>query len=391
MSPGSELDWWMRTFSTRLLAAGLMLSAALLGACSESRQEAIPAPVADLDGLSPGWNVIEPGGETICSDGSPYRFFVRAGASDKLMVFFQGGGACWTGGSCDPDLEPSYRINLEEVDPAKYHGIFLFDEPENPLKDHSVVFAPYCTADVHIGDSVTNYEAPQTEEHQPHPVTIQHKGYINADAVLDWTFAHFFRPAEIFVSGSSAGSIPSPYYAMLISERYPGARIAQLGDGSGGYRLNGEQTRPQDKWGSLGRLRQLPEFKTLNSEDFNYEILYITAAKRHPTAMFAKYDSAEDVTQKSFLSIEGSAPESLLTLIEANQADIKNEVGNFHSFIAGGDLHTILGRPEFYSYHVNGTALRDWVAKLVNGEAISDVHCSDCSQPELIAGSISAQ
>jgi len=77
-------------------------------------------------------------------------------------------------------------------------------------------------------------------------------------------------------------------------------------------------------------------------------------------------------------------------VIEANQADIKNEVGNFHSYIAGGDLHTILGRPEFYSYQVNGTSLRDWVAKLVNGEAISDVHCSDCSQPELIAGSISA-
>ncbi len=389
MSPGSELDWRMRTFSTRLLVAGLMLSAALLGVCSESKQEAVPAPVADLDGLAPGWNVIEPGGETVCSDGSPYRFFVRPGASDKLMVFFQGGGACWTGGSCDPDLEPSYRINLEEVDPAKYHGIFLFDEPENPLKDHSVVFAPYCTADVHIGDSVTNYEAPQTEEHQPHPVTIQHKGYINADAVLDWTFAHFFRPAEIFVTGSSAGSIPSPYYAMRIGEHYPEARMAQLGDSSGGYRLNGEQTRPQDKWGTLGRLRQLPEFESLRSEDFNYEILYIAAAKRHPDAIFAKYDTAEDVTQKRFLTIEGSAPESLLTLIEANQADIKNEVGNFRSYIAGGELHTILGRPEFYSYQVNGTSLRDWVAKLVNGETISDVHCRDCSQPEMITGSIS--
>jgi len=163
-----------------------------------------------------------------------------------------------------------------------------------------------------------------------------------------------------------------------------------LGDSSGGYRLNGEQTRPQDKWGTLGRLRQLPEFESLHSEDFNYEILYIAAAKRHPDATFAKYDTAEDVTQKRFLAIEGNSPESLLTLIEANQADIKNEVGNFHSFIAGGDLHTILGRPEFYSYHVNGALLRDWVAALVNGETISDIHCSDCSQPETIAGSTSA-
>ena len=379
----------MKKRSNQLVNAGLMLLTAMLTACSDSGPPAIPA-AADLDGLAPGWNVIEPEGDTVCSDGSPYRFFVRPGASDKLMVFFQGGGACWTGGSCDPDLEPSYRINLEQVDPAQYNGILLAGNPDNPLRDHSVVFAPYCTADVHIGDAVTSYQAPQTDEHASHPVTVQHKGYINTDAVLDWTYAHFFRPSEIFVTGSSAGSIPSPYYAMLISGQYPDARIAQLGDGSGGYRLNGQESRPQDHWGTLGRLRQLPEFESLASEEFNYEILYITAAKRHPGAMFAKYDSAEDVTQKRFLSIEGKPPESLLSNIEANQADIQSEVGNFHSFIAGGDLHTILGRPEFYSYQANGTLLRDWVAALVNGEAISDVRCSDCSQPEMLAGSVSA-
>lgn len=381
----------MKKPTSSLSTAGLLLTTLLLCACSDSTPEASPpVAIANLDGLEPGWNVIEPEGDTVCSDGSPYRFYVRPGASDKLMVFFQGGGACWTGGSCDPDLEPSYRINLDEVDPAKYHGIFLFDHPVNPLKDHSVIFAPYCTADVHIGDSVTNYEAPQTEEHAAHPVAIQHRGYINVDAVLDWTFAHFLKPSEIFVTGSSAGSIPSPYYAMHIGEHYPEARIAQLGDGSGGYRLNGEQTRPQDKWGTLSRLRQLPEFESLRSEDFNYEILYIAAAKRHPDATFSKYDTAEDVVQKRFLAIEGNSPDSLLSLIEANQADIKNEVANFHSYIAGGDLHTILGRPEFYTYQVNGTSFRDWLASLVNGETISDVHCDDCSQPEMMAGAASA-
>jgi hypothetical protein len=106
--------------------------------------------------------------------------------------------------------------------------------------------------------------------------------------------------------------------------------------------------------------------------------------------MFAQYDSAEDVTQKRFLAIEDAVPDSLLDNIKANQADIQKEVSNFHSYIAGGDLHTILGRPEFYSYQVDGTSLSDWVAALVNGEVISDVHCSDCSQPEVLAGSISA-
>lgn len=374
-----------------LFTVGLLLTALMLSACSESTQEASPqVAVASLDGLEPGWNVIEPGGDTICSDGSPYHFYVRPGASDKLMVFFQGGGACWTGGSCDPDLDPPYRINLEEVDPAKYHGIFQFDNPQNPMKDHSVVFAPYCTADVHIGNSLTHYEAPQIEEHEPHTVAIQHRGYINSDAVLDWTFAHFFRPSEIFVAGSSAGSIPSPYYTMRIGEQYPEARIAQLGDGSGGYRLNGQQTRPQDRWGTMDRMRQLPEFESLQSENFNYEILYIAAAKRHPDITFTKYDTAEDSVQKRFLDLAGDAPESLLTFIEANQADIQEEVNNFHAYIAGGDLHTILGRPEFYSYRANGTLFRDWVTALVNGEEISDVRCVDCSQAEMTVSGMPA-
>ena len=70
-------------------------------------------------------------------------------------------------------------------------------------------------------------ESPQTEEHEAHLFTVQHKGYINADAVLDWIYAHFFTPVEIFVTGSSAGSIPSPYYAMRIAGKYPDARIAK--------------------------------------------------------------------------------------------------------------------------------------------------------------------
>lgn len=222
-----------------------------------------------------------------------------------------------------------------------------------------------------------------------HPVTIQHKGYVNADAVLEWTYVHFFKPAEIFVSGSSAGSIASPYYAMLIAEQYPDARIAQLGDASGGYRLNDQEVLPYDQWNTLGRLRLLPEFESIGTREFSFERLYITAAKRHPKVMFAEYDTAEDEAQVFFLSIGNPKPDSLLSLIEANQADIRAEVSNFRSYIAGGELHTILIKPEFYGYQVDGTSVRDWVAALANGEVVSDVKCSDCAEPQLLEGFVS--
>ena len=64
--------------------------------------------------------------------------------------------------------------------------------------------------------------------------------------------------------------------------------------------------------------------------------------------MFAAYDTAEDVVQR----ISGTgAPDgmSLRPLLDANQTDIRAQVENL-PYIAGGELHTILGRPEFYIY-----------------------------------------
>ena len=45
-----------------------------------------------------------PGGDTICSDGSPYRFFVHRGDPSKLLIEFEGGGACWSGATCEADV-----------------------------------------------------------------------------------------------------------------------------------------------------------------------------------------------------------------------------------------------------------------------------------------------
>jgi len=324
--------------------------------------------------LKPGWNQIKTGGNTICSDGSPYHFFVHPGISDKLVVYLQGGGACWSGTTCDPDLKPTYKINLEKVNPEVYNGILDFNNPENPIQHHTVIFAPYCTADVHMGKAIIEYQAPAIEGHPGHSFKIQHKGYLNIDAVLKWTYSHYRKPKQIFVAGSSAGSIPSPYYAMLIAARYPEARLAQLGDGSGSYRLDGNAgTPPQAQWGTLKRLQQQAGFTDLTINNFGYDDLYIRAAQNQPNIQFAQYDAAEDSVQKFFLSLITEQPASLLILINKNQASIRNSISNFHSYIAGGELHTVLLRPEFYTYKVDDLRVRDWVKQLVDGQKLSVV------------------
>ena len=52
---------------------------------------------------------------------------------------------------------------------------------------------------------------------------------------------------------------------------------------------------------------------------------------------------------------------------------------------AGGELHTILTRPEFYTYAAGGHRLRDWVAALAAGEAVPDVACTDCAEADTVA------
>jgi glyoxylase-like metal-dependent hydrolase (beta-lactamase superfamily II) len=320
------------------------------------------------------WQKISPAANTTCSDGSPYSFFVRQGDPNKLLVYFQGGGACWFRQNCDPQMSPSYSIQVGNIDRANF-GIFNLDNPDNPFKDHTTVFAPYCTADVHMGASDTVY--PPVEEGQT-DLVIRHQGRANVEAVLQWTYEHVPSPQSIFVTGSSAGAIPSPLYTALIADHYVNARIAQLGDGAGGYRRTNNDSRPDEQWGTFDFITQEQGFANLRPETMTYESLYIAAAQAHPDITFAEYDAAEDAVQKRFLSMSGQKDVALQQAIEANHADIRREVGNFSSYIAGGDSHTILGRPEFYTLASNGVAIRHWVAALANFETVENVTCAPC-------------
>ena len=321
------------------------------------------------------WQKISPAANTTCSDGSPYSFFVRQGDPNKLLVYFQGGGACWFRQNCDPQMSPSYSIRVGNIDRANF-GIFNLDNPDNPFKDHTTVFAPYCTADVHMGASDTVY--PPVEDGQT-DLVIRHQGRANVEAVLQWTYEHVPSPQNIFVTGSSAGAIPSPLYTALIADHYVEARIAQLGDGAGGYRRINNDSRPDQQWGTFNFITQEQGFADLNPDTMTYESLYIAAAQAHPDITFAEYDAAEDAVQKRFLNMSGQQDVALQQAIEANHADIRKEVSNFSSYIAGGDSHTILGRPEFYTLASNGVAIRDWVAALADFEAVENVTCAECA------------
>ena len=95
----------------------ILLVAFIFSACQQ--EPATPSDTTHHAGVSTttsetptDWQEILPAANTTCSDGSPYSFFVRQGDPDKLLVYFQGGGACWFRENCDPQMSPSYRSSI---------------------------------------------------------------------------------------------------------------------------------------------------------------------------------------------------------------------------------------------------------------------------------------
>ncbi len=363
------------------IALPLVLLLFTLPACQNAETSTSEDALATL---APGWNVIEPGGETICSNDTPYAFFARPGNPEKLLIYFQGGGACWFGEICDLEMTPSYdpTVDAEDDHPARRSGIFDEANPENPFADYSAVFLPYCTADIHLGNKVTTYPVTATDSTDAHEVTIHHKGHTNARAVLDWTFAMFEAPETVFVAGGSAGAFPTAFYLPYVAEQYSEARISLLADAAGGYR-GMDYTSINEAWGTRSVLPDFPEFAELTDEDQRLEGYLVAAARRYPHLTLAQYNTAGDEVQLSFLRLGGITDTPLIELLEANYADIRNTVDNVRAYTAGGALHTILGRPEFYTFQADGVRFRDWIAALANGEPVDDVMCSPCETEEL--------
>jgi len=341
------------------------------------------AALPTLAELEPGWNMLEPGGDTLCSNDTPYAFFVHPGDPNKLLFYLQGGGACWFGMACDPqnqEMIHAYDPFVDESDnPAEYDGIFDLENAENPFADYSIVMAAYCTADVHLGHRETAYTFGTRE------FTIFHNGYTNVSAVLDWTYANFAAPETIFVAGSSAGAIPSPFYGGLIAEHYPNAQIAVLGDAAGSYR--GESIAEiMQAWGTLEILPDWEEYTGIAVEDFSPQLLYIASATRFPNVTFAQYNAAFDETQYRYLGFFNITDAYLPDLLAMAFTEIGGAVDNFRYYTAGGSVHTILGLPEFYIYQVNGVRFVDWITALAAGEPVENVTCTECDEAEIAAG-----
>jgi Pectinacetylesterase len=339
----------------------------------------IAAPAFAKDTPAKGWNTIKPGGDTICADGSPYSFNVKRAASDRLVLFFNGGGACWSAETCNPKAErPVYfsTASFPGNNPAGRSGIFDATRPDNPLRKWSIVVVSYCTGDVHIGARRVTYGTGDNS------FSIEHKGYRNATAALDWAFKHYPSAKSVLVTGSSAGAVAAPFYAGTVARRYPRARVSVLGDGAGAYRAAAIPA----VFRSWGVEDIAPEWlRTLGNRPLNVETFYKVNAIAFPRVRQVQYNAAADAVQGNFLRMLGEQTE-VEPALRANMIELSRDIPQFRSYIAPGTSHTVLGYPIFYDFAVEGVSPRRWVSDFVAGKSVNNVDCAKdakgCTDPK---------
>lgn len=166
------------------------------------------------------WEQVELPG-TVCGNGSQYRFYVYdSPTSNNLLLYFEGGGACWDFDSCSGRAGILGAANSNGI-PDGYIEGFLpkfvaplvnGNDPGIPFRSRTdivtkgwdVVYMPYCTGDVHVGNSMTTYVDPLGQEPD---LVWHHNGYNNTIAALNELSSRFPSINKLLVSGFSAGGV----------------------------------------------------------------------------------------------------------------------------------------------------------------------------------------
>lgn len=324
-----------------------------------------------------------------------YAFWARKGKLRNLVVYFEGGGACWNDLTCsfpgdgsglgDGFYTPAIAAGAS---PAGLDGIFNLERDDNPVKDWDMVYVPYCTADLHAGSAVQRY-ANAGVPGLPGRFDIRHKGYDNTMVVLDWVRRNLDTPRNVLVAGSSAGGYGATINFAWLRKLYPGAKVNVLADASQGI-----TTPAFDVGGPLvGRgswNTQLPPWGAgIDPASIPGPQLMHVAAQAHPEVRAAQFTTVLDEVQIGFygvmrgcFALDGSCatvPQDWYTQMVTGVLTDRATLPNYRHYVAAGSYHTVLAGPEFYAERSTGIAFKHWLdAMLSGGPRWRNVACPGC-------------
>jgi hypothetical protein len=382
-----------------VIAAVLLAAAGCGDSRDDPRNDHDPppkgAPIARTEGSAidgaAGWTWV-PFPDAFCTDALQPSGFGSSttglaiswgsAASTDVVLFLQGGGACWDFFTCGgaPDLVPRTALagpfgpaDFAEVHAAYPRSWIRRANLPAALADATIVFVPYCTGDVHGGDEVTTYPSPLSGRAS---ITWHHVGHANVKAFLKRLGATFADPAKVVVAGSSAGGFGSLSSYPAIRAYWPDARGYLIDDSGPPLVGNAIPAATRNAWYASWDLgASLDPFCPGCRTDLSEGLREITA--RHPEDRVALLSHLGDETIRGFfgtftlLPSPGFAPmpaatfEAELRLLGTSVMDPVTE--NAKYFYTAGPGHPTLEDPTVISTPAPG--LEAWLELMLSDSA----------------------
>jgi hypothetical protein len=293
----------------------------------------------------------------VCGNGSPTGIGVNLSDKSKnVAIYMNGGGACWDNLTCyiaktAVNMESGYDDGAFQSDVANTLQTSLFDrnDPNNPFKDWSLIWVPYCTGDVHSGDHLTTYGGIETH----------HAGGKNFELALSRIVPTFPNAERIVLSGSSAGGFGAGFNFGRTQDAFGSVRVDLIDDC--GPPLPApfmKEELEQDwraAWGLDARLpADCPE--CLNDLD----AIFTHYAGKYPASRAALLSYMNDEVISFFFQLSGSEVAAGLDALATSRID---PTTSMKYFFKNGSTHCLL--PDPYQKSENGLVLMDWLGAML--------------------------
>ena len=320
----------------------------------------------------------------ICIAGTAFSAFTRDGKKNKLLIFEQGGGACW---------QDFYQCNVlaeEQEPPAPPVGIWDFDSKDNPFADYSIVYMPYCDGSVFTGDNTVFdptwqafIEGALGLPPGAGPPFRFHRGLRNQSAGMDLARKMFPRAKQITVAGSSAGGVGAAGFAPFLVRFLYGDKVKLTVFNDAGPVTTNPDADAGPGIGQPGN--GVPDVMD-RASDWQFGQFYPASctecdALGQSTAIIkwrldndstireAFYETDADGTNRFFLDLLFD-PVGFRNLIVTEHGLINAaHPDRYKRFIvAGDDSHTALQTPLFYSQEANDVLLNEWTKNFLKNK-----------------------
>lgn len=274
------------------------------------------------------------------------------GNPERLLIFLQGGGACW---------QDFYFCNVlaeDQEPPPPPVGIWDDGNPDNPFAHHSIVYMPYCDGSVHIGD---NDVVDPSFPFAPDGIR-RHRGLRNQSAGIDLARAMFPRADQITVAGSSAGGVGvaglTPFLVRFAFGNFVDLTVF---NDAGPVAINLDETASIAARAADWQFGQFYPASCTECDDMGQATAIIDwRLANDSTIREAFYETDADGTNRFFLNVPTQAQYRDILLTE-HGALHDAYPHRYRRFIVSGDgSHTAMQTPLFYTQEVEGVPLHEW-------------------------------